>query len=133
MTRFGRPTRIPVLFIGIVALVAACGGSGATAAPATPVPSGVVAIEASDQGGYKFTPASLTVPAGSVTFSFKNAGSENHELQIVQGDTVAGKVDGIAAGATQDLAVTLEAGQYEYVCTINGHDLAGMKGTLTVQ
>ena len=35
-------------------------------------------------------------------------------------------------GLTKDLTVTLEAGDYTFVCKLNGHDQLGMKGTLTV-
>ena len=133
MSRFGRPALVASLALGVVGLVAACSGTSSSQAPATPVPSGIVAVEASDQGGYKFTPSTLTVPAGSVTFSVKNAGTEEHEFELFKGEAVVNEIEGLVPGLTKDLTVTLEAGEYSYVCKLNGHDLAGMKGTLTVQ
>ncbi len=35
-------------------------------------------------------------------------------------------------GLTRDLTVTLDAGDYTYVCKLAAHDTLGMKGNLTV-
>jgi uncharacterized cupredoxin-like copper-binding protein len=67
-----------------------------------------------------------------VSFTIRNAGNEAHEFQIVEGETTAGLIENIGAGATEGLSVTLAAGSYELICTLNGHDQLGMKGTLTV-
>jgi iron uptake system component EfeO len=132
VSRSGRPAIIATLVLGAAGVVAACGaGSGSSAAPATPVPSGVVAVEARDNP-YAFSPSTITVPAGSVTFSVKNAGTEEHEFEIFKGETVIDEIEGLVPGLTKDLTVTLEAGDYTFVCKLNGHDQLGMKGTLTV-
>jgi plastocyanin len=116
--------------LAVAAAVVACGGGTSTSnAPATPVPSGVIAVEAKE---YAFTPSAITVPAGSVTFSIRNVGSQEHEFEIFKGDQVVDEVEGIVPGLTKDATVTLEAGEYTFVCKLNGHDQLGMKGTLTV-
>lgn len=132
MSRSGRPVPFATLALVAMGAVAACGGTSPSAGPATSVPSGVFAVEASDQGGYKFTPSTLTVPAGSVTFSVKNAGNEEHEFEIFQGETVVDEVEALVPGLTKNLTVNLAAGEYTFVCKLNGHDTLGMKGTLTV-
>ena len=109
--------------------LAACGGTTSSVAPATPAPSGTVLVEAKE---YAFTPSTITVPAGAVTFSVRNAGSEEHEFEIFKGETVVDEIEGLVPGLTKNLSVTLEAGAYTYVCVLNGHDQLGMKGTLTV-
>ena len=113
----------------IAAVAAACGGGSASGAPATAVPSGVVAVEAKD---LRFTPSSIRVPAGAVTFSVKNADSQEHEFEIFKGDQVVDEVEGLVPGLTKGLTVRLEAGDYTFMCKLNGHDQLGMKGTLTV-
>jgi plastocyanin len=124
-----RASRALVL-LPLVGLLAACaGGSSASSGPATAVPSGVVAVEAKE---YAFTPSTITVPAGSVTFSIRNVGSQEHEFEIFQGDTVKDEVEGIVPGLTKNATVTLAAGDYTFMCKLNGHDQLGMKGTLTV-
>jgi iron uptake system component EfeO len=118
--------------LAVVALtVTACGG-GATKAPLgspTALPEGVIAVEASE---YKFDPSAITVPAGEVTFSVKNVGSIEHEFEIFQGETVVDEIEGLVPGLTKDLTVTLEPGDYTFVCKLSGHEEQGMKGTLTV-
>lgn len=129
MHRSGRLTRHVIPSLGIVLLAAACGGTAASAGPQTPVPSGTVAIAASE---YRFTPSTVSVPAGTVTFSIRNTGSDAHEFEILKGETVIDEVEGLVPGITKDLTVTLEAGAYEFMCKLNGHDQLGMKGSLTV-
>jgi len=125
-----RRVRASVTGLALVAAVlAACGGGAASAAPATPLPSGVIAVEAKE---YAFTPSSITVPAGSVTFSIKNVGTQEHEFEVFKGDQVVDEVEGIVPGLTKDATMTLAAGDYTFVCKLNGHDQLGMKGTLTV-
>ena len=111
--------------------VAACGrgGSAASTGPATPPPSGVIAVEAKE---YQFTPSAITVPAGSVTFSVRNSGTQEHEFEILKNDQVVDEVEGLVPGLAKDATVTLEAGDYTFVCKLNGHDKLGMTGTLTV-
>jgi plastocyanin len=126
-----RRLRVLGLALGVAATLGACGGTGptATAAPATPLPSGIVAVRAKE---YAFIPASLTVPAGAVTLAVSNVGSENHEFEVLQGDQSLGKIDPFARETTKGLTVTLAAGEYTFICRLNGHDQLGMKGTLTV-
>jgi iron uptake system component EfeO len=129
VSRLGAPIRHTLLTAGLVLFAAACGGTVASAGPATPVPSGTVAVEAKE---YAFTPSTITVPAGSVTFSVRNGGTEEHEFEIFKGEAVVDEIEGLVPGLTKDLAVTLEAGEYTFKCVLNGHDQLGMKGTLTV-
>ena len=110
------------------AAIAACGGGAPTAAPAS-TPADALALAATE---YEFAPGTLTAPAGAVTFAVTNDGTENHEFEVMTGETSLGKIDSFGRGATKVLTVTLQAGEYAYVCRLNGHDILGMKGTLTV-
>jgi iron uptake system component EfeO len=130
VSRSGRPALVTALALGAAVALAACGGAAPSAGPATAVPSGTVAVQARE---YAFTPSAITIPAGSVTFSVKNAGNEEHEFEIFEGETVLDEIEGLVPGLTKDLTVTLEAGAYTFACKLNGHDQLGMTGTLTVQ
>lgn len=99
------------LLLALALVLAACAGNSASAAPATPVPSGVVALDAKE---YSFTPATITAPAGSVTFAVRNAGNEAHEFEVLKGDESLGKVASFAVGATGALTVSLEAGEFTF-------------------
>ena len=131
-----RPARRPTANIAASAgalaiglLVLGCSGSaGGSAAPASLRP-GDIAVKASE---YKFDPSSITAKAGAVTFVVTNTGSTEHEFEIFKGETVVDEIEGLAPGLTRELTVTLEAGDYTYVCKLAAHDQLGMKGTLTV-
>jgi uncharacterized cupredoxin-like copper-binding protein len=137
--RTGRSALHAARALGAFALAAlaivACSGSAPSAAPATPVPSGVVAVEAAKDSPYSFSPTAMTVPAGTVTFSVKNAGNEEHEFEIFKADgtTVVDEIEGLVPGLTKSLTVTLEPGSYQFMCKLNGHDQLGMKGVITVK
>ena len=129
---FRRTLAVAGLGLAVVVILAACGGASTTSAPSaapTPVPSGVVALSAKE---YEFIPGTVTVPAGAVTFAVTNAGTENHEFEVMAGDQSLGKIDAFARGETEQLSVELPAGSYTFICRLNGHDILGMKGTLTV-
>ena len=94
-----------------------------------------------------------TIKAGQVTFHVSNvATSDTHSFIIVKTDLAPGKlpldssgnvnessldrIDGITAlapGASQDLTVTLQPGNYVAFCDVPGHYQAGMFTGFTVQ
>lgn len=128
--RIASRLRVALVPAAFVVVAAACSsGTSGSSGPATSVPSGVIAVEAKE---YQFTPSTITVPAGAVAFSIKNAGTEEHEFEIFMGDQVMDEIEGLVPGLTKDLMVSLEAGDYTFMCKLNGHDQLGMKGTLTV-
>jgi high-affinity iron transporter len=127
-----------LLILGLVACspTASSGpsASGPTGSPGASGPAGspaanAITVEARE---YAFTPSALTATAGTVTFSIKNSGNDTHEFEIFHGDQVVDEVEDIVPGITRDLKVDLAAGDYTFVCKLNGHDALGMKGTLTV-
>ena len=123
--------RLAVL-VGVMCVALAlggCGGASPSAAAPTPVASGVLAIEAKE---YVFTPAGASVPAGTVRLAISNNGTENHEFEVLAGETSLGKVTSFPRGTTRDLTLALDPGTYTLICRLNGHDQLGMKGTLTV-
>jgi len=110
--------------------LAACTTGGSTpSSSAAGVSSPAIAIGARE---FAFDPSTLTVAAGSVSFHVTNTGSQTHEFEILRGDQVIDEVEDIVPGLERDLTVTLEAGDYVYVCKLPGHEESGMKGTLTV-
>jgi plastocyanin len=129
LSRLVRPARLASFGLGVAVALAACSGTTSSSGPAASLPEGTIAVEATN---YAFTPSTISVPAGEVTFRVRNAAGEEHEFEIFQGETLKGEIEGLVPGLTKDLTVPLEAGDYTYVCKLNGHDQLGMKGTLTV-
>jgi plastocyanin len=114
----------------VVALVAAGCGSGGAAGDG-PAGSADVTVEVA-ASEYEFSPSTLSAPAGAIAFHVTNTGSEEHEFEIFRGDQVVDEIEGLVPGLDRTLTVTLDAGDYTYVCKLAGHDAAGMTGTLTV-
>ncbi|HET7474154.1 MAG TPA: iron uptake transporter permease EfeU [Candidatus Limnocylindrales bacterium] len=126
--RSGKAVAATTVAVLTIALVAGCSPTAASQ-PAASLAPGTIQVTASE---YKFTPSALTAKAGSVTFHVTNGGGETHEFEIFKGETVVDEVENLVPGLSRDLTVTLEAGEYTFLCALNGHDTLGMKGTLTV-
>ncbi len=121
--------------------LAACGGSETS----TESSAGPVTLDFQGQD-IAFDKTSATANAGqSVTVNFSNVGSLEHNwilvspgvdpLTATQDDALSGaNSEIVAAGATKTFTFTAPpAGDYTFVCTVEGHAAAGMIGTLTVQ
>ena len=120
--------RLPsvVWLVGLPLTLAACGE--ADGASATTDAGGITVVARE----YGFTPDALSLPAGSVQFVLRNEGSEEHEFEILQGDTVVDEVEGLIPGLERDLSVTLAPGEYQFVCRLADHLQRGMSGSLSV-
>jgi len=93
---------------------------------------GKLQIDADPNGQLKFLASSATASAGQVTINMKNASSVPHDIAIKgNGVTEAGKV--VDNGGTSTVSTSLKPGSYTFYCTVDGHEAAGMKGTLTVK
>jgi plastocyanin len=133
------------LAVGLLAL-AGCGSSSkststntpASAPATTPATSSSAAggqtlsVAANPEGQLKFTTSTLTAKAGNVTINFANSSSVEHNLTIESGGKVAGATPTFQGGS-KPLSVTLKPGSYKFYCSVPGHRMAGMEGTLTVQ
>ena len=124
--------------------VAACGGDdddddGGAAEPATDTSGGgggggegtVIMLIADPGGALSFDQTELTAPAGEVTIQLMNDSGTPHNVEI-EGNGVEETSETITEGMTE-LTVTLEPGEYEFYCAVDGHKDAGMEGTLTVE
>lgn len=103
----------------------------AATAPAVPVASGsnVVMVQLKD---FMIALDKSTVSAGMVTFNVTNNGPSPHNFNV----KINGEEKGIPTtdpGMTATVTLALTPGTYDYRCTVPGHDLLGMKGTLTVK
>lgn len=138
--------------------LAACGGSGSSSssaatsssssAPASSASSSAAASggggalshslteAANPSGSLKFTKSTLEAKAGKVTIAFTNTSPLAHNFTIQQGTGASGPVVGATPtfkGGSKTLTVTLKPGTYTFYCSVPGHRMAGMQGTLTVK
>jgi len=93
----------------------------------------VLEIPAAEQG-LAFAKESETAPAGNVTLRMPNPAPLPHNIAI---DLPEGQQDEIGEivnqGGVSEVSAELEAGTYEYYCSVPGHREGGMVGQLTVQ
>ena len=77
----------------------------------------------------KFAPAKLPIPAETdATIVFVNRGKIPHNIRI---NELGIDVD-VKRRQQATFVVNAPAGTYRYYCDLPGHNLGGMKGTLTV-
>ena len=93
--------------------------------PAGPA-SGKIEVEAFDLG---FEPAAVMVPAaGTYEVTLNNTGAAIHDITFADGTKIEA-----APSATGTGTVTVPAGGLTFICSIPGHEQAGMKGTVAVE
>jgi plastocyanin len=116
-------------------VLAGCGGSDKKSSSSSSSSSsgggGAVVKLSADKSALKFDPSTLTAKAGKVTLEMANPSGIDHAVSI-KGSGV--KADGNTVGkdGTSKVTADLKAGKYEFFCPVDGHEAAGMKGTLTV-
>ncbi|HEY5199099.1 MAG TPA: plastocyanin/azurin family copper-binding protein [Solirubrobacteraceae bacterium] len=128
-------------------LLAGCGSSNSyssTPAPTNPAPATTapvatssatahaLTVTASPDGSLMFNTTSLTTTAGHVTIAFTNMASVGHNLTVASSSGAVLGATPTFSGATKTLSLDLKAGKYTFYCSVAGHQMAGMQGTLTV-
>jgi plastocyanin len=145
-----RPARLLLLLPTVAALALAAagcgggsGGSTSTAATSSTSTSGTASslasgkattlqLKADASGALKFDKSTLTANAGKVTIVMDNPSPLSHDVAI-QGNGVDVKGKVVGQGGTSTVTADLKPGTYTFLCTVDGHAAAGMKGTLTVK
>ena len=90
-----------------------------------PMASDAIEIESFDMG---FKPAAITVAApGMYDVTFTNTGSTVHDVTFSDGTKLTAE-----GGKTATGMVTVPADGLTFICSIPGHEAAGMKGEVTV-
>ncbi|MGH2833438.1 MAG: plastocyanin/azurin family copper-binding protein [Solirubrobacteraceae bacterium] len=103
-----------------------------TTTKASSIPS-VLSLAANAGGQLQYSTKSLTATAGSVSIDFTNRSPLAHNVTVANS---AGEVIGSTPtfqGGTKTLNLALKPGTYKFYCSVPGHRMAGMEGTLTVR
>jgi uncharacterized cupredoxin-like copper-binding protein len=126
----------------VVAATGCGGGGGGTASVAAASTGGTstgagsgkattLHLQADPSGALRFDKTTLSASAGNVTIVMANPSPLRHDVAIQgNGVDVTGAV--VSKGGTSTVSATLKPGTYTFLCTVDGHADAGMKGTLTV-
>jgi uncharacterized cupredoxin-like copper-binding protein len=120
---------VSLLILGVLAVAGAAAGVFAPGGAATPTAASStvkITVKASE---FKFVLSKRSVPAGStVVFTVVNAGKISHDFKIA-----GKKTPTLNPGKKATLTVLFKKkGHYPYLCTLQGHAGAGMKGTFSV-
>ena len=111
-------------------------GSSGSSGASTPAGSsssgggGAIALAADPTGKLAFDKKTLTAKSGKVTIDFTNKSSLPHAVEV-EGNGVDAKTK-VITGGNASLSTTLKPGKYQFFCPVDGHRMAGMEGTLTV-
>jgi plastocyanin len=109
-------------------------GVAPTVTPLSAAPTnGPLQLAANPQGSLAYNTKTLAAGSSNVTIEFTNKSPLSHNVTVANAQ---GKVVGFTPtfdGGTKTLTLKLPPGSYTFYCSVPGHEMAGMKGTLTVQ
>jgi len=90
---------------------------------------------AADQSDIAFDTNSLTAKAGNVTIDFDNPNDAlGHDVCVeAEGEKELGCSNVVTGQSTTLDLKNVKPGTYTFYCSVDSHEAAGMKGTLTVQ
>jgi plastocyanin len=91
-----------------------------------------LALTADPTGATRFDKTALSAPAGQVTITMTNPSPVGHNVAL-RGNGVDEQGEVVQGDKKSTIQATVEAGQYEFYCSVPGHEQSGMKGTLTVK
>jgi len=137
--------RLLLILVAIALVSAACTSAAAQPPAPSPLPGSAIAVDLSE---WHVAVGRSTLQTGSLTFVVRNGGSIPHDLTILKTDLPAdqlpqesgkaredGKVAGTVAlnpGQSTQLLVTLEPGNYVFICNEAGHYALGMHAAVKV-
>jgi plastocyanin len=94
--------------------------------------NGTLDIPAVESGALAFVFADARAPAGQLTIRSENPSSVDHNIALEGGGVdEVGPV--VADGGVSEIQVDVQAGEYTFYCSVEGHREGGMEGTLTVE
>lgn len=104
-----------------------------TSTPSAASAAQTLSLEANKEGQLKYNKASLTANAGKVSIDMTNMSPLSHNVTV---ESSSGAVLGATPtfdGGSKTLSLDLKPGTYKFFCSVPGHRMAGMEGTLTVK
>jgi plastocyanin/sugar lactone lactonase YvrE len=92
-----------------------------------------LSVEANPEGQLMFNTTALTAKAGKVSIDFTNKSPLGHNLTVASASGAVVGATPTFQGGTKTLTLDLKPGTYKFYCSVPGHRMAGMEGTLTVK
>ena len=134
MQRFIPRFLFTALQVVMLTSVACASTTPSEVTPASVAPDGAQQVTISIVGGMRFQPAAVSVRAGQrLELTLRNADQSAHDLTLDEGVAQPVKLT-VNGGETTSRTFTFDKpGTYKFECSLPGHALAGMRGTITVQ
>ena len=93
-----------------------------------------LSLAANPEGQLKYSTTTLTAEkAGQVSIAFTNMSPLGHNVTVASASGAVVGATPTIQGSTKTLSLNLKAGTYKFYCSVPGHRMAGMEGTLTVK
>ncbi len=105
----------------------------ATASSAASAGEQKLSLAANPEGQLKYDKTALTAKAGKVSIDFTNMAPLGHNVTVASASGAVAGATPTFQGASKTLALSLKPGTYKFYCSVPGHRMAGMEGTLTVK
>jgi glucose/arabinose dehydrogenase/plastocyanin len=102
-----------------------------TTSPSKTAASASAKIEANPTGELAYVQKSISLKAGASTVEFVNKAMLGHDVVVEQNGKKFGETP-VITGTTAKLSLKLKPGTYKFYCSVPGHRMAGMEGTITV-
>jgi plastocyanin len=102
-----------------------------TPAKAPAAASAATKIEASPSGELAYVQKTVALKPGASTVEFVNKSMTGHDIVVEQAGKKYGETP-VITGTTTKLKLNLKPGTYKFYCSVPGHRMAGMEGTITV-
>jgi uncharacterized cupredoxin-like copper-binding protein len=135
MQRFTRQFLLRgVLLVVVLATVACASPASSEVAPASAAPDGAQRVTINAGDDMKFEPAAISLRAAQpLELTLRNAGQMPHDFTLSEGAAQPVKLAVNGGEITSDTFVTDKPGTFTFECSMPGHALAGMRGTITAQ
>ncbi len=92
-----------------------------------------LSLEANPEGQLKYNTTTLTANAGKVSIDFTNMAPLAHNVTVASASGAVVRATPTFQGGAKTLTLKLKPGTYKFYCSVPGHRMAGMEGTLTVK
>jgi plastocyanin len=96
-------------------------------------PSSALSLAANPEGQLKYNTSALTAKAGKVAIDFTNMSPLEHNVTVESSSHSVVGATPTFKGESKTLTLTLKPGTYKFYCSVPGHRMAGMEGTLVVK
>jgi plastocyanin len=107
--------------------------SAASTAPAPASAAPPLSLEANPEGQLKYNKTSLTAKVGKFSIAFTNMAPLSHNMTVASSSGAVVGATPTFRGGSKGLTLSLKPGTYKFYCSVPGHRMAGMEGTLTVK